>query len=142
MKNAEARRRDLEEILARVHRNRIAVETSRIPRSAALKAAQPEPFFETADSSPNVVPEPPPSLATLPMPAEPPPLVAPLVPDVMRVETVCAPIEPASLAAAPEVRVLEATPFASRPVTRLLGALQREWTLNAVLDRAWKLGRD
>jgi hypothetical protein len=140
MKNAEARRQELEEILARVQRNRITVEASRIPRSAMLETAQPEPASEPMDMLPEIAPEPPPRIV-LPQPTEPPPFVAPAVLEVVRVETVCAPAEAAPQAAAPEVRVLEPTPFASQPVVKLAGARQREWTLSAVLDRAWKLGR-
>ncbi len=85
--------------------------------------AEPEP--EPIESTPEPAPEPAPE----PEPIEPVPIPeSELEPQVV------------AESAEPEVRQYDATPTASGEVATIQGDRPREWTLDAVLKRAWKLG--
>jgi hypothetical protein len=158
MKSVEDRRSLLEKLLERVKNNREGLEQARQVEAAAPVepepvapepepvAPEPEPVApEPEPVAPEpVVPEPvaeaaePVADVELPRPSEPPP-----IPQAARDSSPAPPPQPepapGSEPVEEELRV-EAKTAASGAVARVEGEPQRQWTLEAVLERAWKLG--
>jgi len=123
--SADVHMEKLEELLDRVKRNRLKLANERIlrPEPMATKElptpSEPPPAFEEELA--------PPPVAAAPIPA--PVITAPVIPEPVIPE----PVDE-------EIRTFESTPVASGPVAQMDGRPAREWTLKAVLNRAWNLG--
>ena len=148
--SADVHMEKLEELLDRVKRNRLKLANERVVRPEPVAAkelpipSEPPPAFKEELAPPPVasapVPEPviPEPVMTEPMIPEPvipePVIPEPVIPEPVIPEPVIP--EPVD----EEVRTFESTPVASGPVAQIDGRPAREWTLKAVLDRAWNLG--
>ncbi len=143
--SADVHMEKLEELLDRVKRNRLKLANERIlrPEPTAAKElpipSEPPPAFEEELA--------PPPVAVSPMPE--PPMLEPVLPEPVETEPVMPepvmpePVMPEPVETEPveeEIRTFESTPVASGPVAQMDGRPAREWTLKAVLNRAWNLG--
>ena len=128
--SADVHMEKLEELLDRVKRNRLKLANERIVR--------PEPMATKELPIPS---EPPPAIEEeiAPSPVAAAPIPEPVIPEPVVPE----PVIPEPVIPEPveeEVRTFETTPVASGPVAQMDGRPAREWTLKAVLNRAWNLG--
>ena len=133
--SADVHMEKLEELLDRVKRHRLKLANERIVR--------PEPMATKELPIPS---EPPPAIEEeiAPSPVAAAPIPEPVIPEPVVPEPVIPePVIPEPVIPEPveeEVRTFETTPVASGPVAQMDGRPAREWTLKAVLNRAWNLG--
>jgi hypothetical protein len=151
MKSAEERRALLEELLQRVKGNRANLEQARLvepavspePLAEADEPIEPEPV-QLAPAEPEPVePEPVEPEPVEPEPVEPEPVEPePVEPEPVEPEPAEPAISPEPLAEADEAETLmvEVKTAATAPVAAAEGSRPREWTIEAVLQRAWDLG--
>jgi hypothetical protein len=163
--SADVHMEKLEELLDRVKRNRLKLANERIVRpepmatkelpipsepppaieeeiapSPVAAAPIPEPVMPEPVMPEPVMPEP-----VIPEPVETEPVIPePVMPEPVETEPVeTEPVIPEPVMPEPvdeEIRTFESTPVASGPVAQMDGRPAREWTLKAVLNRAWNLG--
>ena len=160
MLTTEEKVQRLENLLVRVQTNR-----SRLGAPASPSATQPVPEAVAAPLPPPEEPGPvhriswtpetgivrtPAQSVSLDSPVEPEPAVLTVIPEPEPMpEPLRAEPSPKPVAAAPEpetiresdIRHIDASPQASAPVLSVRGEQPRTWTLHAVLERAWLVGR-
>jgi len=147
--SSEAQVAQLQELLARVQGNRLRLAELRT-RAAEAPAIEPEPIVEAVAAPAEKEP------AAVLQPVEPEPELEPL-PDEPMLVTPSEPFEevvatrPFPLVAEAPARKPDLTPqrfqgavAATGPIAEFTGAreIQRSFALDAVLFRAWRLGRD
>ncbi len=122
MLDVKERRTKLEELLGRVQKNRTHRTEGR------LAPAQAEPAAPVAAAAPVAVNEPLQETVSMRKPEKP---------QVTATEPTATIKEPSPVE---EVRQYETTPTSSGAVAVTTGQKEREWTVPAILERAWKLG--
>lgn len=141
MLGVNERRAKLEDMLGRVQRNRSRradhrtateqadIELPRQPKVEIKETAAPIAASEPHRETPAVQP------SEKPVPASPDPISVAKEPDPVAEASPPIVEEPAQ-----EVREFASAPTSSGAVAIATGQSEREWTLSAVLERAWKLG--
>jgi len=135
MLDAKERRTRLEDILGLVQKNRTRLtkerlspaETGPTPAEMATPVAEPATIQETVSMR---RPDKPKAVAKKAKATTEKPKVVAVKPKAVAVES---PVPE-------EVRQFESTPATSGSVAVASGQIKREWTVAAVLERAWKLG--